>query len=403
MKAKPYLVIRGLGCAPSAQANALEARTPRAAVKAAAKRAEKQSGQVKVSMGMLSAREAKAMKTKGGDVSMAAAMPMRLIKPVAKKVVPQADDDAWGIAAVGAANTTLTGQGITVAVLDTGIDPKHPAFQGLTLVRKNFSSDGADDTDGHGTHCAGTIFGRDVAGVRTGVARGVQRALIGKVIGAGSGGSDAVAKAILWATDQGAHVVSMSLGFDFPGWVKELQGAGMPVMLATSRALEDYRANVLMFQNLAAYLNSLGAFRDPVMLVAAAGNESERQQSPNFEIGVMPPAVAMGFVSVAALGQGRGGLRVADFSNTGAMVSAPGVDILSAKPGGGRALMSGTSMAAPHVAGVAALWAQKLQADRAWTNAVWVQRLTGLAITTPLAKGFDAADVGAGVVQAPAS
>jgi subtilisin family serine protease len=401
MKAKPYVVIHGLCGATGGVDNTTEARTPRAATKAAARQVEKQATTVKVSLGLLSPREAKAMKTKGGDLSMAAAMPMRLIKPVAKKAAPKAVGDAWGVATVGAASTTLTGEGVTVAVLDTGIDPKHPAFQGLTLVRKNFSSEGADDTDGHGTHCAGTIFGRDVAGVRTGVARGVQRALIGKVIGEGAGGSDAVAKAILWATDEGAHVVSMSLGFDFPGWVKELQASGMPVMLATSRALEDYRANVLLFQNLAAYLNSLGAFREPVMLVAAAGNESERQQDPNFEIGVMPPAVALGFVSVAALGQGKGGLRVADFSNTGAMVSAPGVDILSAKLGGGRTLMSGTSMAAPHVAGVAALWAQKLKAERAWTNAVWLQRLTGLAITAPLAKGFDAADVGAGVVQAP--
>ena len=74
--------------------------------------------------------------------------------------------------------------------------------------------------------------------------------------------------------------------------------------------------------------------------------------NPNFEIAVSPPAVAEGIISVAALGQGPQGFTVAPFSNTGAMLSGPGVDIISAKPGGGLKSMSGTSMATPHVAGV---------------------------------------------------
>ena len=56
-------------------------------------------------------------------------------------------------------------------MLDTGIDSAHKAFESVTLIRQNFTTDADDsDTHGHGTHCAGTIFGRDVDGTRIGVA-----------------------------------------------------------------------------------------------------------------------------------------------------------------------------------------------------------------------------------------
>jgi len=95
--------------------------------------------------------------------------------------------------------------GITVAVLDTGIDSTHPAFTGVTLIEEDFSGSGNGDVQGHGSHCAGTIFGRDVDGTRIGVAPGVDRALIGKVLGDdGSGDSIGLFRGIQWATDQGA-------------------------------------------------------------------------------------------------------------------------------------------------------------------------------------------------------
>ena len=356
-----------------------------------------------VEMQTLSTREASEMMTRRQAAAIAPVMPMRLIEPVSlggEAQVP-AGRVAWGLEAVGATTSAFDGDGIVVAVLDTGIDPNHEAFRGVTLESRNFTQAGPDDDHGHGTHCAGTVFGRDVGGVRIGVARGVKKALIGKVLGSGGGGSDKIAQAIQWAVDAGAHVVSMSLGIDFPGFVAQLEKDRVPKEVAVSMALEGYRANILLFERLASFVMARGAFGQPSLLVAAAGNESRRGTDAGFELSVAPPAVADGIVSVAALGESAGGFRVADFSNTGARIAGPGVDILSARRGGGLVTMSGTSMATPHVAGVAALWAQKLAASSQLRDLM--PRLIGSAVSERLAAGFDPSDVGAGMVQAPRS
>ena len=350
-------------------------------------------------------RDITALTRDASVVVVAPAMPMKLIEPIAKAsdAQPAAGNVEWGIKAVGADTSPFSGNGVVVAVLDTGIDPTHPAFAGVTLVRKNFTAAGDDDEHGHGTHCAGTIFGRNTNGTRIGVAPGVTTALIGKVLGQGGGSSDKIADAVMWAVENGAHVISMSLGIDFPGLVKRLIDNGFPPELATSRALEGYRLNVQLFEKLASLVRGRGGISgQPTLLVAAAGNESERDTNPDFEIAVSPPAISEGMISVAALGQGDpAGLTIASFSNTGANLSGPGVAIVSAKLGGGLASMSGTSMATPHVAGVAALWAEKIKQTRSLNAFEWLGRLTGSATSASLKPGFDPFDVGAGLAMTP--
>lgn len=337
-------------------------------------------------------------------LAVAPSLPMRLVAPVARAAtVPSATQPvAWGVQAVGADTSPVSGQGIVVAVLDTGIDRTHPAFSGVTLIEEDFTTEGNGDQDGHGTHCAGTIFGRDFQNTRIGIARGVTKALIGKVLGAGGGKSLQIAKAIHWAVQNGAHVISMSLGIDFPGYARALQEErGFPPELATSRALEGYRLNVQLFQTLASFVDAQGAFSQGSVIVAAAGNESQRDLHPDFKIAVSPPAVANGIVSVAALGRSAQGLDVATFSNTGATVSAPGLEILSAAPGGGFATMSGTSMATPHVAGIAALWAERVR-NTGFLNPTQLKaRLLGSATNTGLRNGVDPFDIGLGLIRAP--
>ncbi|MCR9134562.1 MAG: S8 family serine peptidase [Alphaproteobacteria bacterium] len=328
--------------------------------------------------------------TEDDTVVAGISMPFTLIAP---QSVTSADSggDSWGIGAIQADSLDQTaGAGVKIAVLDTGISD-HEAFDGLDPVTENFTEEVDQDIDGHGSHCAGTIFGQDVGGRRIGIVRGVRKPLIGKVLGQGGGDSESIMNAILWARSEGASVISMSLGIDFPGFQRRLVEGGMHMREATSIALQAYRDNVRLFDQISRMFSDNTVINAP-LLIAASGNESNR---PDFTIATAPPAAADDILSVAAVDRER---RAAPFSNTLPSCCAPGVDILSADHRGGLKRLSGTSMATPHVAAVAVLEAERLSKSGRFTARELREAVMANAATV---EGLAKADGGAGLIMAP--
>ncbi|ESZ10160.1 S8 family serine peptidase [Mesorhizobium sp. L48C026A00] len=335
------------------------------------------------------------------------AMPTCLVKPLTIETPEEdAGDYAWGIEAVGALDAPGSGAGVKVAVLDTGIDKAHETFRDKTIVEQDFTGEGSGDRNGHGTHCAATFFGGNVSNVRIGVAPGVSDAFIGKVLrDDGSGDVGMLVQGLNAAVGFDADVISISVGFDFPGYVKRLMANKWDMDLAIAKALVVYRDNLRVLDGMLELIRHLGAMNRGAVVVAAAGNDSRSDDRSRIRIPVSLPAAADGIISVGALERHAGGLWVPDFSNTLPRLVAPGVAVLSAKArakeGDSASALdtkTGTSMACPHVAGVAALWSQFL--GRASPDEV-EQHMLESARNDVFAPDVQPTDRGEGLVAAP--
>jgi len=287
--------------------------------------------------------------------------------------IPSEKDEgsAWGIEITEALYSRFTGDGIKVAVIDTGFDAGHPDFAGRLITTSSFVPDGTiKDLHGHGTHCIGTACGSfDMDGVRYGVAPGTH-IYAGKVLNnEGSGAQAWVLDGMTWAANNGCKVLSMSFG---------------------SSVFTGQRYDVA-YERAAQFALSKGT-----IIVAAAGNESRRSKNRFYPVD--SPADCPSILAVGALDQA---LDVADFSNRAINpkgmvdVAAPGVSVYSSwiMPVRYRTL-SGTSMATPHVAGIFALLFEKFPDA---TPLMAEKELRDMARSLPLSPE----DVGVGLSIAP--
>lgn len=248
---------------------------------------------------------------------------------ISLEIIPDLGGNSWALDNINAPYawsqssnfSGVTGKGATIAIIDTGVDLDHPEFQGRIITGYDFvdKDERANDGNGHGTHVAGTIGGaNDGVGV-TGVAPDASIMPIRVLGDDGFGLTSDIIAGIYWATNNGADVINLSLGGDRP-----------------SRAMSDAIA----------YASNKGS-----VVVMAAGNSGEQTTG-------YPAAYAVSHgIAVGAANKSK---DIADFSNragstTLEYVTAPGVNIYSAIPGGGYDSFSGTSMAAPHVSGLAGL------------------------------------------------
>lgn len=347
-------------------------------------------------------------------------MPVSPIEPMEALGQDESDEGpgpAWGVSALGADKSSFKGQSARVAVIDSGIREDHAAFpkSELRIVTRDFSGLGdVNDQSGHGTHCAATIVGRDVRGRRVGVAPGVRELFVGRIFGPGVITTSAtVVSAIEWAVEQGANVISMSLSFNFTALAAQLHEiGGLPVEAATAEALVDFQNNLRLFDSLMGLLSARESFpgAQGVVIVGAAGNHSRREATsgqPAFAVPVAAPNNAVGVISVGALRRTQAGLAIAPFSNSRPTVVAPGFGILSAdiNPAGNDLLKlkSGTSMACPHVAGVAALWWDSVNYSGGPVKAQTViSKLRASCRLDQLSAGITVDDRGLGLPVAPA-
>jgi subtilisin family serine protease len=284
-----------------------------------------------VAYGTVTRASAAALRKESAVRAVRGAPPIGLIRPPRAVRAALQADVTWGLDTLGVPalwDEGLTGAGIVVGHLDTGVDGTHPALREAIAAFAELDDLGREvtpapephDTAEHGTHTAGTIAGRAVRGRHVGVAPGAMLASAAVIEG-----GDVVARVlggIDWAVGQGIRVLSMSLGFrgflnDFLPLTQRIRELGILPVFAignegpgTSRSPANYPEAL-----------SVGASDEQGRVpLFSSSQEFRRAQQP-----IVPDLVA------------------------------PGVGVVSARPGGGYQEMDGTSMATPHVAGLAAL------------------------------------------------
>ncbi|MBU7037848.1 MAG: S8 family peptidase [Theionarchaea archaeon] len=231
----------------------------------------------------------------------------------------------WGVDRIDAelAWSTSTGAGVKVAIVDTGIDMDHPdlvanikgGFNAIAVKGKYRDPDNFDDDHGHGSHCAGIVAAVDNSIGVVGVAPEAWLYGVKVLSNSGSGTTTDCIEGIQWCVDNGMDVISMSWG-----------------STTYDQALND---------------TCQAAWDAGCVLVSSAGNNGVET----------PDGYPSAYPSVMAISATDSSDNIASWSNYGAEIelAAPGVSIYSTYEDGGYTTMSGTSMACPHVSGVAAL------------------------------------------------
>jgi len=243
-------------------------------------------------------------------------------------VAPQ-QEIPWNVSLVNAPSfwQKTKGAGAIVAVVDTGIDACHPEFEGRIILAQNFTRSSSKDEDGHGTHVAGII-----AGKTTGIAPEAKVIAL-KVFGEGDGFQfqDAFRWLVKWNEEQGEEnriaAVNCSWGGPYSPmvhyFIRKLNSQGTVVVVSAGNAGDGRPDTDEMF-------NWPGFLYEPITVGAVNKDATAAKYSSSYD---------------------------------GIDLGAPGTEVYSAWPGGGYKLLSGTSMAAPHVTGALALiyaaWKQR--------------------------------------------
>lgn len=295
-------------------------------------------------------------------------------KPIPPKNLMEME---WGLKAIGMEKALYTGKGIDVCILDTGLEMAHPDFSSREIEGKSFieGEDWNQDPNGHGTHCAGVSAGnlRTDTGKRYGIAKDCNLKIAKVLSNKGKGTTSSVIDAIDWAISKQFKILSLSLA--------------APVGL-------NEKPSVL-FETI-----GIRALENNCLIIAAAGNDSSRPSTPK------PVSAPANSLSIMAVGAIDGQMRIAGFSNAGLNAStggninvcAPGVDIFSSYPKNTKNknnyfALSGTSMATPHVTGLAALYMEQFPDKTA--KEIWEMIETN---AKPI-EGLKYRDMGSGLIQ----